>query len=152
MNERYHYTACGLDYVYLLNGFKVHETPYGQGVSIQDADGLHEAIALAVISSPHALRGQDVRFLRSLLDISQAGLGDILGTSRATVARWEGAGDEVIPGAADPALRMFYALKVVGHEVAVRIIGLLAEIDEREHKQTLFEETEQGWEERKEAA
>ena len=151
MTERYHYTACGLDYVYLLNGFKEHETPYGQGVSIQDADGLHETIALAVISSPHALRGQEVRFLRSLLDISQAGLGDILGASRATVARWEGARDQAIPGASDRTLRMFYALKVIGHEVADRVVGILAEIDEMEHKQALFEETEQGWEERKAA-
>lgn len=148
MTGPYHYTGCGLDYVYLLNGFELHETPYGEGVAIQDADGLHKAIALAVISSPNALRGQDVRFLRSLLDISQAGLGDILGASRATVARWEGGADQAIPGGSDRTLRMFYALKVSGHEVAERIVDLLAEIDELEHTQTLFEETDRGWEER----
>ncbi len=148
MTGPHHYTECGLDYIYLLNGFKVHETPYGEGISIQNADGLHKAIALAVIISPNALRGQEVRFLRSLLDVSQAGLGDILGASRATVARWEGGADQAIPAGSDRALRMFYALKVTGHEVAERIVDLLTEIDELEHTQTLFEETDTGWEER----
>ena len=29
MIEEYHHTGCGLDYVYLLNGYTVHETAYG---------------------------------------------------------------------------------------------------------------------------
>lgn len=151
MSERYHYTECGLDYVCLLNGFQIHETPYGRGVAIQHADSLHKAIALVVISSPHALRGQEVRFLRSLLDVSQAGLGDILGTSRATIARWEAAAHQAIPGGSDRALRMFYALKVRGHEFAEQMVDLLSKIDELEHSLALFEETEQGWEERQAA-
>ena len=43
---------------------------------------------------------------------------------------------------------MFYALKVTGHEVAESMVDLLTEIDELEHTQTLFEETDTGWEER----
>ena len=61
MTERYHYTECGLDYVYLVNGYTWHQTPYGRGVSIEDADGLHDAIALGVIISPHALRVMQTR-------------------------------------------------------------------------------------------
>ena len=143
--EPFHYTDCGLDYVYLVNGFEVHETPYGRGVAIENADDLHRAIAIDVVSSPQALRGQEVRFLRSLLEVSQAGLGDILGCSRATVARWEGARDTVIQGSPDRTLRMFVAMKQSGHELAERIADLLTEIDELEHQLTLFEETDQGW-------
>ena len=68
MTDRYHYTQCGLDYVYLENGFRLEETPYGAGVSIEDADELHEAIALSIITSPHAIRGQELRFLRAMLE------------------------------------------------------------------------------------
>jgi putative transcriptional regulator len=32
----YHYTECGLDNVYLENGFTVHKTAYGRGVSISE--------------------------------------------------------------------------------------------------------------------
>ena len=62
MTEGFHYTACGLDYVYLQNGYKVHDTKHGKGVSVKDAQGLHHAIARAIICSPYHLRGQEVRF------------------------------------------------------------------------------------------
>lgn len=145
MTSRYHYTECGLDYVYLENGFRLEETPYGAGVSIEDADELHETIALAIIMSPHAIRGQELRFLRSMLDVSQAGLGDLVGKSRAAIARWEAGTDDPIPGEADRLLRMFYALKVNGHDVAVKILDLLTQIDELQHRIALFEDTETGW-------
>jgi len=37
MTEIFHYTDCGLDYVYLANGYTVHETAHAKGVSIKDA-------------------------------------------------------------------------------------------------------------------
>jgi hypothetical protein len=42
--------------------------------------------------------------------------------------------DKKIPGAADSALRMFYALKAGGHETAVKLTELLGELGELEHK------------------
>ena len=134
MTEGYHYTGCGLDYVYLLNGYTLHETAHGQGVSIKDAKQLHERIALDIIGRPHSLRGQEVRFLRSMLHLSQEGLARILRQQRGSVARWEAKPDKKIPGSADTALRMFYALKVGGHEVARKLVELIQEIDELEHR------------------
>ena len=49
-DEPHHYVNSGLDYVYLANGFTVHDTPYGSGVAIENADGLHHAIAVAIIT------------------------------------------------------------------------------------------------------
>jgi putative transcriptional regulator len=43
-SDRYHYTECGLDNIYLLNGFDPVETPRGKGVTIRNIDGLHRAI------------------------------------------------------------------------------------------------------------
>lgn len=157
MTEGYHYTACGLDYVHLQNGYEVRETSHGKAVAIQDARGLHEAIARAVISSPMPLRGQEVRFLRAQLKLSQEGLAKALRTRRGSVARWEAKPDHPIPGTADSALRMFYAVKAERHEVAERLVDLLTEIDELEHKVEVlrgetFRATAAGWEREREAA
>ncbi|SMH29504.1 helix-turn-helix domain-containing protein [Azospirillum agricola] len=139
MTEGYHYTACGLDYVYLQDGYRVREGKHGPSLSITDATGLHEAIARAVIASPARLRGQEVRFLRSQLNLSQDGLARALRTRRGSVARWEAEPNKAIPGPADAALRMFYALKAEKHEVAEKIADLLGEIDELEHKIAVME-------------
>ena len=141
----HHYTESGLDYVYLANGFTTVETPYGVGTAIADADRLHSAIARTVIASPAALRGQEVRFLRARLGVSQSALGKILGASRATVARWEGAPDSAIPATADRALRLFYAVKAEGEEVAARVIALLPEIGEPAHALTFSDDPKAGW-------
>ena len=48
----YHYKESGLDNVYLENGFTIHKTPYGEGVSIQDTAGLHKAIGVWLVEAP----------------------------------------------------------------------------------------------------
>lgn len=129
----HHYTGCGLDYVWLVNGFKYVETPHGRGARIHDLDGLLKAIADRIISGPERLRGQEVRFLRSMLDLSQDGLARVLGQTRVTVARWEGRRDKAIPGASDRALRLFYAAQMAGARAAKEVSDLLKELDEIEH-------------------
>ena len=145
MKEHYHYTGCGLDFVYLANGFKTHKTPDGEGVSIEDADGLHKVIAREIVTSPQRLRGQEVRFLRGAMDLSQEGLAKIMRTTRGTIARYEGAATKPMPGQAEAALRMFVALKLCGHEIAEQIVDLLQEIDELKHGDIAFSETPHGW-------
>ena len=120
-----HYTACGLDYVYLLNGYLVHHTVHGDGISIKSADQLHERIALDVISRAFPLRGQEVRFLRGMLRLSQDALAKALRRQRGSLARWEAEPRRAIPAAADGALRMFYALTAGDHEDARRLVALL---------------------------
>jgi len=149
MTEGLHYTACGLDYVYLQNGYQVRETKHGKATAIRDAQGLHDVIARAIISSPHRLRGQEVRFLRAQLKLSQEGLARVIRQRRGSVARWEAAPAKDIPGPVDAALRMFYALKAAQHAVAERLVDLLTEIDELEHKLSIreaaFRDTDEGW-------
>lgn len=129
----HHYTRCGLDYVWLVNGFERVETPQGTGTRIHDIDGLQRAIADRVISAPRRLRGQEVRFLRSMLDVSQDGLARALGQTRASVARWEAAREKAIPGASDRALRLFYAAQAEGSDATKRLSDLLKELDEIQH-------------------
>lgn len=151
MNEFFHYTTSGLDYVYLANGVRRIEGEYGAGFAIDDVDGLHDVIARHVVASPARLRGQEVRFLRSMLDISQAGLARILGTKRLTVARWEAKPHTSIPGTADRALRLFFALKVEGDGAATGLLDMLADIDEAEYGDAVFEEAGGDWHSRRAA-
>jgi len=151
MSEYFHYTTSGLDYVYLANGYRLIDGEYGQGFAIDDLDGLHEEIARHVVASPARLRGQEVRFLRSLLDVSQAGLARILGTKRLTVARWEGKPATSIPGTADRALRLFFALKMEGDRAAAGLLDMLADIDEAEYGNAVFEEAGGDWHSRRAA-
>lgn len=148
MTEALHYTDCGLDNVWLANGFTVRETRRGLAYAITEAGDLHAAIALSLITAPYRYRGQEVRFLRSFLDLPQSGLARIVGTTRGTIARWEGEPDGKIPGASDRALRLFMALKMAGSDDADRLVELLQELDEIEHGRVVFEETPQGWERR----
>lgn len=86
----YHYTECGLDDVYLLGGYAmVHDSDYGELVSVQDALGLHRAIGLHLVEDRKALSGKEVRFLRKEMDLTQAELGKLLGVTDQSVARWE---------------------------------------------------------------
>lgn len=141
----YHYKQCGLDNIYLLNGYTVQETPYGRGVSINDVENLHQAIAKSIITSQHAMRGQEVRFLREMLDVSQSGLARILGVATQTVKKWEKHRKSPVQGPADRALRQFYAQKMCGDELAERICDLLAEIDNLEYQLTTFTSEQDEW-------
>ena len=51
----YHYTESGLSNVYLKNGFTVEEVDGESYSSIDDIDGLHQAIAEIVVVRTHAL-------------------------------------------------------------------------------------------------
>lgn len=144
MTKDLHYTACGLDYVYLANGFIWHDTEYGRGVSIDNIDGLHQAIARHVVLSDARLRGQEVRFVRSLLDLSQASLARCLGATRAAIARWEGLPDTPIPKPSDRLLRLVYAYRH-DPEIAGDIVDLLDDMEEARVNDERFLESEEGW-------
>lgn len=160
----YHYTMCGLDYVYLDNGYRKEETEYGSGVAILHADTLDTVIAMLIIRYPARLRGQEVRFLRAITQISQTELANQLGVKRITVARWESSPNTPIPGPADRVIRLL-TVRHIAHDTEhglTMIVDMMSEIaDERPSKlimtyrgeetrrePTLFPQSEQkgdGW-------
>ena len=142
---KYHYTGCGLDYIYLLNGFERHDTAYGQGVSLGDIDVLHDVIALDIIARPQKIRGQELRFIRTMLDLSQDGLAAFLGVDRATIADWEKERGQAIDAGADRALRFFYALKVEKHDLATKLIDLMNHIDDLKFEADYVADSQASW-------
>ena len=80
----YHYIDSGLDNIYLENGYTVHKTSYGEGISIQDAEGLHRAIGKRLISQRYPLNGAEFRFLRMEMELTQNALAGLIGSTEQT--------------------------------------------------------------------
>jgi putative transcriptional regulator len=104
----YEYTDSGLDGIVLQNGYTIHKTPYGRGVSIANVDLLHRVIGSTIIRQPR-ISGAELRFLRLELDKTQAELAALLGTSEQTVSLWERDRKASMPEAAGRLLRLLYA-------------------------------------------
>src|SRR5690606_6111594 len=87
--EPLHYTASGLDYVYLLNGFHVEEdSDYGRIVTIEAPDDLHRAIGMRVVGQERDLKGQEFRFLRKQMGLRQQDIADQIGVDVQTIANY----------------------------------------------------------------
>ena len=127
-DELYHYKASGLD-IYLVNGFTVEETPYGPGVTIQNADGLHEAIALGLIDKKGLLEPNEFRYLRNFIEMSQGAFGDYIGRGAQTVARWE-KGEVPLPEYANREMRILVDAHI--HDGTAQIKKLIDQINKIE--------------------
>src|ERR1700730_8979774 len=107
--DMYHYIESGLDNIFLENGFRVHKTPYGEGVSIENTEGLHKAIGRWLVALPKPLNGAELRFLRLEMEAPHRGLAAILGTKEQTLRLWERSRKKAMPGSADRLLRALYS-------------------------------------------
>ena len=144
MKKPYHYTECGLDYVYLVDGFEVVETGYGPVVRVANAGKLDRAIALAVVRRQSRLTGQEVRFLRGILDMTQAELGGALGKDAQSVARWE-KGKTELPPTEDIAIRQVYLEKTGHRQRFVETSRQVAELKERVERVRFTIKGRQAW-------
>jgi putative transcriptional regulator len=140
----YHYKSCGLDNIYLVNGFDVHETADGKTYGIHNFDELHKAIAIGIAKKAAPLTGKEFRFLRVELDLSQKSMGDLMEKSEQTIANWE-KGNRRISRLADAAIRNLY-LDSIGEGEIGGLLKKLAQLDRRIHEYQLqLEETKEGW-------
>ena len=102
----HHYLESGLPNVWLANGYRIEQTPYGEGVAIDDVEGLQASIAEALIESQARLSGAAFRFPRYELELSQREIGALIGADPQAVKRWEKTASKVVPGPADRMTRM----------------------------------------------
>ena len=129
--KSYHYTECGLDNIYLVNGFEITKTKSGdEEIFIHDIHGLQKTIRMILISKRGLLSGKEIKFIRSMLDLSQTTLAKILGCSYQTVLLWEKEKGE-ISKTADHLLRaiFFSYLDVEGGKSIYDIINEIADLD-----------------------
>ena len=140
----YHYRECGLENIWLLNGYELHNTDYGSGVSFQDPEGLDAAIALSLTEKPARLSGKEFRFLRIMLDMSQKGVGEYFGKDAQTVALWEKR--DTINEDVDFLIRHIYRQAAIDKSVSyVDMVNRLNHLDRQENLQMAFQKTIQGW-------
>lgn len=142
MKNGYHYTESGLTNVWLMNGYTIRKTKYGEGVSIHDVEGLHRALAQALANKPH-LTGMEVRFLRKEMGLSQRGLGELLGVTDQAVALWERKGR--LPKTADRLLRLIYVEHDKGNAPIRSTIQRINDMDSQDQDQIIAEEARSGW-------
>ena len=125
----YHYKESGLDNVYLIDGYTIHETPYGKGVSIKNTAALHKAIGKWLIALPRPFNGAELRFIRSEMELTQRALAGIIGTEEQTLRLWEKKRDKFMPSTADRLLRAVYS-EFLGNNVQIRrMLEKLAELN-----------------------
>ena len=142
--EPLHYPDCGLDDIFLLNGYEKVETPYGHGISVHDVDGLRAAIAWHLVTRKKLLTGKEVRFLRKEIDLTQSELGRLFGVDAQTVARWE-KGENNVSGPADRLLRALYLEHVNGDLKVQDMLRVLDELDAQLKDHQNFRQTDDGW-------
>lgn len=121
-----HYRECGLDDVWLVNGYSRARGPYGLTLAVENAAALHDAIAADIVESPAKLTGRTFRFLRKRLDASQAELGRLIGADVQAIARWE-KGRSAIPGSADRLVRAMWAERARSRPAVSEIVERLRE-------------------------
>jgi DNA-binding transcriptional regulator YiaG len=88
-NKYYHYTECGLDNIYLVNGYEITKCKDDEEIYIHDIHGLHRAIGKLLVFKHGLLSGNEIKFIRTTLDLSQKSLGELLGLDYQSILGWE---------------------------------------------------------------
>lgn len=140
----YPYTDGNLENVWLANGYKMHQTPYGEGISFTDIDGLVLTICLTLAKKTSALTKIEFRYLRSAgLLHSQAGLAKLLGNNEQAVARWEKSGK--IPPWADKLIRLLYLAHAEGELPIASAVERINAIERAQKQRIVLRSAKSGW-------
>jgi DNA-binding transcriptional regulator YiaG len=140
----YHFTDGGLRNIWLLNGYTLHDTPYGKAISFKDGDGLIRAICLALTRKAGRLTGVELRYIRSSgFLMSQPSMAKLLGVDGQTVARWEKSGK--VPKWADKLVRLLYTAHADGHETISTVVNRINDVDRLVNQRITLKATTRGW-------
>ncbi|MEL6448381.1 MAG: helix-turn-helix domain-containing protein [Pseudomonadota bacterium] len=143
--EPFHYTECGLDNVYLASGYEKSTSPDGEeGVRVHNVEGLLEAIGIFLATRKKELVGQELRYLRKHIGMTQKELGGYVRLTSQQVARWEK--DQCkAQGSAEAIVRVLFLEHVLGTTLVTELLRDLDSADDNGPDVALFEETDDGW-------
>jgi DNA-binding transcriptional regulator YiaG len=133
--DGYHYTECGLDNVWLANGFERRDFgAYGSAVSVHNEKGLWTTLGRTIADQDRRMVGQELRFLRTVLGWTQAQLGTRLGYKDGQiVAKWEKASHERVPMMADTFVRAAFRESIGEAPSVTRVNTRLLEVGDARH-------------------
>jgi DNA-binding transcriptional regulator YiaG len=140
----YHYTECGLDYVYLEGGVDYVNGPRGKQIIIRDIEGLHDAIGRILVNERRNLSGRELRFLRHEMLMSQATLSYLLDVAEQTIHRWE-AGKSDIPKPAEALIRLLYNEHLGNNEKVKASLKKIAALEDQIDQKRLTLIERGGW-------
>ena len=140
----YHYTACGLDNVWLSNGYIEKNTAYGKGVAVVCADELHAALGRDLVNKSGRLTGKELRFLRVQMGLSQAKFAALQGVTEQAVSLWERHGK--VPKANDRLTRVYYLAHVAKDTPLGEAVDRLKTVERLVHQKIVASTTvRKGW-------
>lgn len=141
----FQYKGCGLDNVFLANGYERRKTNGGiEVLHIEDLEGLHRTIALTLAVNPLEIGGGEFRFLRKELDMSQRAIAGVLGVQEQTVSLWE-RGDPPVPQYAAVLISVMAREYFSGQPAIKTVIERVCAVDRSIQKaRLLVEHTDQG--------
>lgn len=140
-NEKaYRYRECGLDNVYLQNGFEI----VGNKVSIKNIEDLHDAIGRFLVEHKKDLTGKELRFLRHEMLMSQATLAYFLGVGWQSVNRWEN-GRTRFPKAAEALMRLLYREHRNEGSGIKKSLKTIADLEDQLSRKLTMSKTPKGW-------
>lgn len=141
----YHYTDSGLDHIHLANGYDEVKTPYGEGIAIHDLEGLHAVIGSCIADRP-VMTGDEFRFLRIELGLTQSETANLIGVSESALRNWEKGRTAHVPDPAANLMRGLYLESVDENSKLSEILKRVSQLNrEIHHIEINFEETEEGW-------
>jgi DNA-binding transcriptional regulator YiaG len=129
MKKPYHYTECGLDNIYLNNGYTLEKDG---SLFVQDIHGLHRCIGERLVFQGRKLKGKEVRFARHYMDLSQKSFGELLGVDYQTVLRWESS-KNVITKTADRLLKVIFNDYLNPESRLRSVIETISDLDNDRH-------------------
>ena len=140
----YHYTDGGLRNVWLANGYEITQTPYGEGVSFHNLEGLTRSICMALTRKASPLTGAELRYIRSAgMLVSQPALGKLMGIDGQSVARWEKTSK--VPLWADKLARLLYAAQVNGDEPIAKAVERIKTVERLIKQKIVVRESRGQW-------
>jgi len=149
--EYYHYTECGLDNIYLVNGFEITKTSDEDEVLfIHDIHNLRKAISNTLVFKKGLLEGSEIKFIRTILDLSQNKLAALIGCRYQQILLWE-KNKNKISKPVDRLLRIYvytYLYKEIDNGEVFDRINEIADLDaaEAEHSEKVeFKEVKDTW-------
>lgn len=85
----HHYTESGLSNVY-ISGIAVELDDDGDEIiTVPAINELHRVIALGIVNHSKGMSGEELRFLRSEMGMTQAELADTVHRDKQSIGRWE---------------------------------------------------------------
>ncbi len=142
MTKELHYTGCGLDNIYLMNGWSIDET---DSLHIQNIRDLHKVIGQSLVFLNRKLKGKEIRYIRHYLDLSQKSFGERLGVDYQSVLRWE-TGKSKITKPVDRFLKAIFHEYLNENERVVDIIDQISDADnDRKIEKIDLTFGKQGW-------